>query len=37
MFEIKVGSKLDMLRYFWPYLGSNEFEGALALGTVYPG
>ena len=37
MFEIKVRAKLDMDRYFWPYLGSYEFEGALPLGRVYPG
>jgi len=25
-----------LVRHFWPYLGSNEFEGELPLGQVYP-
>jgi len=34
MFEVNMRLKLDTWdwnRYFWPYLGSNEFEGALPL------
>ena len=36
-FEVKMKSNFHMVRYFWPYLGSNEFEGALPLRRVYPG